>query len=76
MKSEAVKSPYYNKDKFNCSSHNLLKSSFSVLHINIRSMNKYTEKLHEYLSHVKGHFSTIAPAEMWCSDDKSDKNSL
>ena len=29
-KSEAVNSPYYNVDKFNSSSQNLLKNSFSV----------------------------------------------
>ena len=75
-KSEAVNSPYYNADKFNSSSRNLLKNSFSVLHINIRSMNKNFEKLREYLSHVKGHFSIIALTETRCSDNKADENSL
>ena len=75
-KSEAVNSPYYNVDKFNSFSQNLFKNSFSVLHINIRSMNKNFEKLREYLSHVKGNFSIIALTETWCSDDKADKNSL
>ena len=75
-KSEAVNSPYYNVDRFNCSSQNLLKSSFSVLYINIRSMNKNFEKLREYLSQVKGNFSIIALTEMWCSYDKADKNTL
>ena len=36
-KSEAVNSPYYDVEKFNSSSQNLLKNLFSVLHI-IRSM--------------------------------------
>ena len=75
-KSEVVNSPDYNVDKFNSSSQSLLKNSFSVLHINIRSMNKNFEKLHEYLSHVKGNFSIIAFTETWCSGDKTDKNSL
>ena len=75
-KSETVKSPYYNMDKFNSSSQNLLKNSFSVLHINIRSMNKNFEKLREYLSHVKGNFSIIALTETLCSDDKGHKSSL
>ena len=73
-KSEVVNSPDYNVDKFNSSSHSLLKNSFSVLHINIRSMNKNFEKLHEYLSHEKRNFSIIALTETWCSDDKVDKN--
>ena len=55
-KSEAVNSPYYLVDKFNSSSQNLLKNSFSILHINIRSMNKNFEKLGEYLSHVNGNY--------------------
>ena len=74
-KSESVNSPYYNVDKFNASSQNLLKSLFSVLHINIRSMSRNFEKLREYLLHVKGNFSIIALTEMWCSDNKGDKNS-
>ena len=75
-KSEVVNSPYYNVDKFYSSSQNLLKNSFSVLHINIRSMNKNFEKLREYLSHAKGNFSVIILTETWCNDDETDKNSL
>ena len=75
-KSEVVNSPYYNVDKFYSSSQNLLKNSFSVLHINIRSMNKNFEKLCAYLSHVKRNFSVVAFTETRCSDDKVDKNSL
>ena len=63
-------------DEFNSSSQNLLKNSLSVLHINIRSMNKNFEKLREYLSHVKGNFSIIALTEARCSDNKADENSL
>ena len=75
-KSENVNSPYYNADKSHSSSQNLLKNSFSVLHITIRNMKKNFEKLNEYLSHVKGNFTIIALTETWCSDDKVDKNSL
>ena len=71
-KSDVVNSPYYNVDKFNCSSQNLPKSSFSVLHIDIGSMNKNFEKLREYLSHVKENFSIIAFTETWCSDGKAE----
>ena len=63
-------------DKVNSSSQNLFKNSFSVLHINIRRMNKNFEKLREYLSHVKGDFSIITFTKTWSSDDKADKNSL
>ena len=46
-KYEAVNSPYYNVYKFSSSSQNLVKNSFSVLHINIRCMNKNFQKLRE-----------------------------
>ena len=71
--SEAVSFPYYTVDKFSCPSNSLLKSSFSILQINIRSMNKKFEKLQEYLNVVKGKFSIIALTETWCNDDRADK---
>ena len=52
-KSETVYTPYFSVDEFNSSSDKLLKNSFSILHINIRSLNKNFEKLREYLSLVK-----------------------
>ena len=73
-KSEAVNSLYYKVDNFNSSSQNVLKNSFSVLHINIRSINKNFEKLREYLLHVKGNFSITALTETWCSDEEVDQN--
>ena len=75
-KSEYVNLPYHNVHIFSSSSQNLLKNSFSVLHINIRSTDKNFQELHEYLSHVKGNFSIGALTETWCSDDKADKDSL
>ena len=73
--SEAVSSPYYTTDEFSCASNSLLKNSFSILQINIRSMNKNFEKLQEYLNVVKGKFSIIALTETWCNDDRADRNS-
>ena len=69
-KSETVNSPYYNVHKFNSYSQNPVKNSFTVLHVNIRSINKKSETLHEYLSHINGNFSIIALIETCCSDDK------
>ena len=74
--SEAVSSPYYTIDEFSCAPNSLLKNSFSILQINIRSMNKNFEKLQEYLNVVKGKFSIIALTETWCNDDRADKNSV
>ena len=75
-KSETVDSPYFSIDEFNSSSEKLLKNSFSILHINIRSLNKNFEKLREYLSLVKRDFSVVALTETWFNDDKAAQNSL
>ena len=62
-KSEAADSLYFSKDEFNYSSQKLLKNSFSILNVTIRSLNKYFEKLCEYLSLVKRNFSVVALIE-------------
>ena len=72
--SEAVNSSYYNVDKFNSFSQNLLKHYFSVSHINIRSINTNFKKFCEYLLHIKRNFSILSLTKTWCSDDKLDKN--
>ena len=73
-KSETVDSPYFSIDEFSSSSEKLLKNSFSILHINIRSLNKNFEKLREYLSLVKRDFSVVAHTKTWCNDDKAAQN--
>ena len=45
-KSEAVDSPYFSVNEFS-SSQKLLKNSFSIMHIDIRKLNKIFEKLRE-----------------------------
>ena len=59
-KSETVDTPYFSVDELNSLSDKLLKNSFSILHINIRSLNKNFEKLREYLSLLKRDFSVVA----------------
>ena len=54
----------------------MTKNSFSILHINIRSLNKNFEKLREYLSLVKRDFSVVALTETWCNDEKAAQYSL
>ena len=75
-KSETVDSPYFSIDEFNYSSKKLLQNSFSILHINIRSLNKIFEKLCKYLSLVKRDFSVVVLTETWYNDDKAAQNSL
>ena len=61
--SGAVRSPYYTIDEFSCTSNSLLKNSFSILQINIKSMNKSFEIVQEYVNIVKGKFRIIALTE-------------
>ena len=67
--------PYFSKDEFNSSSEKLLQNSFSILHINIRSLNKNFKKLRKYLSLVKRDFNVVALTETWCNDEKAAENS-
>ena len=75
-KSETVDSPYFSVDEFNSLSEKLLQNSFSILHINIRSLLKNFEKLREYLSPVKRDFSVVVLTETWCNDNKTAQNSI
>ena len=75
-KAEAADSYYFSIGEFNSSSQNICKNSFSILHINIRSLNGNFENLREYLSLFKRDFNVVALAEMWCNDDKATQNSL
>ena len=74
-KSEAVSSPCYTVDELSSASNSPLKNSFSILQINIRSMNKNFEKLQKYLNAVMDKFSIVALTEMCCNDDGANKNS-
>ena len=72
--SEALNSPYYTIDDFSCVSNSLLKKWFSILQIDIGSMNQNFEKLQKYLNVAKGKFRVIALSETWCNDDRADQN--
>ena len=73
-KSEIVDSSYFSIDEFNSTSKKLLKNYFSILHINIRSLNKNFKKLREYLSLVKRDFSVVVLTKTWCNDNKATQN--
>ena len=70
-KSEALGSPFLSTDEFVSSYQKLLKNLFSILHINMRSLNKVFEKLLECLSLVQIDFSVVALTETWCIDDQA-----
>ena len=75
-KYEAMDSPYFSIDEFVSSSQKLHKNSFSVLHINIRSLNKNFEKLREYLSLVKRELDVVTLTETWNGDQAAQNSSL
>ena len=52
-----------------------LKDSFSVLHLNITSMNKNFEPFKEFYSKIKFKFSIVCFSETWVDDISFSKNS-
>ena len=48
--------------------------SFSVLHLNIRRLNKNFESLRNLLAELNYYFKIICKTESWCSDDLRTNN--
>ena len=63
------------KNKLNSSFDNS-DNSFSVIHLNIRSMRKNFESFRLFLAELQYEFSMICSTETWCSDETilSDSN--
>ena len=55
--------------------NNISSDSFSVLHINIPSMQKNFEKFQEFFKTLKFNFSAVCLSETWCDSVDSTKNS-
>ena len=53
--------------------NNISSDSFSVLHINIRSMQKNFEKFQEFFKTLKFNFSAVCLSETWCDSIDSTK---
>ena len=64
-------SPNDFQNNFQC----FLKDSFSVLHLNIRSMNKNFESFKEFYSKINFKFSIVCFSETWVDDISFSKNS-
>ena len=63
--------PNYFKNNFQCFSNN----SFSVLHLNIRSMNNNFESFKEFYSTINFKFSIVCFSETWVENTSFSKNS-
>ena len=55
---------------------NFSKESFSVLHLNIRSMNKNFEAFQDFYKSLNTKFSIICLTETWANDSDINQNSL
>ena len=75
-KCDAVNLPYFSLPEVSCKVEKLLGNSFSIFHINIRSLKKHFDKLLEFLSIRKNVFDIRATSETWWNDDNININSL
>ena len=66
---------YLMPDKFKTNFKDFSKNSFSVLHLNIRSINKNFEAFSEFYSKLNHVFSVICFSETWASEENINKNS-
>ena len=72
---DEIDSKYYTEDQLIQFSSTLETKTFSIFHLNIRSLNKNIENLQNLVSVLKGHFKIIALTETWCRDTAT-KNSI
>ena len=67
-KVNSVESTYYTHEEFVSFSSNL-SENFSIIHLNIRRLQKNIDKLKGFLNDIKGKFSVIALSGTWIDDD-------
>ena len=67
---------YISPDDFSGNFKDFTENSFSVLHLNIRSLNKNFESFAELYKSLSFKFSIICFSETWSNDENLDKNSL
>ena len=74
-KLQQIDSPYFSAENFIAISEQLNKDNFSILHLNIRSLNANIDNFREFLGSLNGNFSVIVLTESWC-DETANENSL
>ena len=67
---------YISPDDFSGNFKDFTENSFSVLHLNIRSLNKNFESFAELYKSLSFKFSIICFSATWSNDENLDKNSL
>ena len=74
-KLQEIDSPYFSLENFTAISEKLNRNNFSLLHLNIKSLNKNIDDFREFITSFKGSFSVIVLTESWC-DETTINNSL
>ena len=75
-KLQQIDSLYLSADNFIAISKQLNEDNFSILHLNIRSLNANIDNFREFLASLEiGNFSVIVLTESWC-DETANGNSL
>ena len=69
-------SPYFSVENFITISEQLNKDNFSILDLNIRSLNANIDNFREFLASLNGHFSVIVLTESWCDETVNEYSSL
>ena len=67
-------SQYFTPEESTRDLNNFDKSSFSMLHLNIRSLQKNFDSLFNLLMTLKFEFKVICITETWCSDNSMNHN--
>ena len=74
-KLQQTDSPYLSVENFIAISEQLIKDNFSILNLNIRSLNVNIDNFREFLGSVNGNFNVIVLTES-CCDETTNENSL
>ena len=74
-KLQQIDSPYFSVESFVAIFEQINKDNFSILHLNIRSLNANIDNFREFLGSLNGNFSVIVLTESWC-DETANENSL
>ena len=71
-----IDTQYFSPDDISTQLITSSENSFSVLHVNIRSISKNFEKLKDLLANIDFKFKIICLTETWCKDEDVKNNSL
>ena len=75
-KISSLESNYLSPSEIDKNFKNFSTESFSVLHLNIRSMNKNFEAFQDFYKSLNTKFSIICLTETWANDSDINQNSL